>query len=121
MVPRSTEIPSKLPELENYATTVPENTDFPTGLGENFSIPGQWGEKYPPPLKKNKKKNNTQQQQQMLVFRHLMLEVRVFHDKKHYVLILNYVEKWLKKKSFTGLLKYSTSTHANKHWSGSRK
>ncbi|WAR29691.1 SMAD2-like protein, partial [Mya arenaria] len=38
MVPRSTEIPNKLPELENYATTVPENTDFPTGLGENFSI-----------------------------------------------------------------------------------
>ncbi|KAH3874605.1 mothers against decapentaplegic homolog 3-like isoform X2 [Dreissena polymorpha] len=39
MVPRTTEIPSKLPELENYATTVPENTEFPTGLGENFSIP----------------------------------------------------------------------------------
>ena len=40
MVPRSTEIPNKLPELENYATTVPENTEFPTGLSENFSIPG---------------------------------------------------------------------------------
>jgi hypothetical protein len=42
MVPRSTEIPNKLPELENYATTVPENTEFPTGLSENFSIPGMF-------------------------------------------------------------------------------
>ena len=42
MVPRSTEIPSKLPELENYATTVPENTDFPLGLSENISIPGKY-------------------------------------------------------------------------------
>ncbi|WAR29640.1 SMAD2-like protein [Mya arenaria] len=47
MVPRSTEIPNKLPELENYATTVPENTDFPTGLGENFSIPGKAGKTNP--------------------------------------------------------------------------
>lgn len=39
MVPRSTEIPNKLPELENYATTVPENTEFPMGLGEH--IPGK--------------------------------------------------------------------------------
>lgn len=41
MVPRQTEIPSKLPELENYALTVPENTDFPKGLSENISIPGK--------------------------------------------------------------------------------
>lgn len=39
LVPRNLEIPTKLPELENFSNTVPENTDFPTGISENFSIP----------------------------------------------------------------------------------
>ncbi|XP_052786611.1 mothers against decapentaplegic homolog 3-like [Mya arenaria] len=60
MVPRSTEIPNKLPELENYATTVPENTDFPTGLGENFSIPDT-----PPPGYISEDGDNTDNQGDM--------------------------------------------------------
>ncbi|KAK3597909.1 hypothetical protein CHS0354_042246 [Potamilus streckersoni] len=40
LVPRHTDIPDKLPQLENYATTVPENTEFPTSINDNFSLPG---------------------------------------------------------------------------------
>ncbi|KAL3886415.1 hypothetical protein ACJMK2_026412 [Sinanodonta woodiana] len=39
LVPRHTDIPDKLPQLENYATTVPENTEFPTSINDNFSLP----------------------------------------------------------------------------------
>ena len=41
LVPRHTEIPDKIPQLDDYSTTVPENTDFPAGLNDNFSIPGR--------------------------------------------------------------------------------
>ncbi|XP_048750135.1 mothers against decapentaplegic homolog 3-like isoform X1 [Ostrea edulis] len=39
LVPRHTEVPDKMPQLENYAMTVPENTDFPTGNNEIFNLP----------------------------------------------------------------------------------
>lgn len=39
LVPRHTEVPDKLPQLEDYAMTVPGNTDFPTGSNEMFNIP----------------------------------------------------------------------------------
>ncbi|KAK7095930.1 mothers against decapentaplegic homolog 3-like isoform X2 [Littorina saxatilis] len=39
LVPRHTEIPDKIPQLDDYSTTIPENTDFPAGLNDNFSIP----------------------------------------------------------------------------------
>jgi MAD (mothers against decapentaplegic) family protein 2/3 len=41
LVPRHTDIPDNLPQLENYAMTVPENTDFPSGNSEVFNIPGK--------------------------------------------------------------------------------
>ncbi|KAK6178591.1 mothers against decapentaplegic homolog 3 [Patella vulgata] len=44
LVPRHTEIPEKIPQLDDYSTTIPENTDFPAGINENFSIPDS-----PPP------------------------------------------------------------------------
>jgi MAD (mothers against decapentaplegic) family protein 2/3 len=39
LVPRHTEIPDKIPQLDDYKTTIPENTDFPAGINDNFSIP----------------------------------------------------------------------------------
>jgi MAD (mothers against decapentaplegic) family protein 2/3 len=39
LVPRHTEVPDKMPQLENYAMTVPEKTDFPTGNNEIFNLP----------------------------------------------------------------------------------
>ncbi|XP_021379476.1 mothers against decapentaplegic homolog 3-like isoform X2 [Mizuhopecten yessoensis] len=43
LVPRHTEVPDKLPQLEDYdAMTVPGNTDFPTGSNEMFNIPGNY-------------------------------------------------------------------------------
>ncbi|PVD36210.1 hypothetical protein C0Q70_03185 [Pomacea canaliculata] len=39
LVPRHTEIPDKIPQLDDYSNTVPENTDFPASLNDNFSIP----------------------------------------------------------------------------------
>jgi MAD (mothers against decapentaplegic) family protein 2/3 len=39
LVPRHTEVPDKIPQLEDYAMTVPENTDFPTGNNEIFNLP----------------------------------------------------------------------------------
>ena len=40
LVPRHTEVPDKMPQIENYAMTVPENTEFPTGNNEIFNLPG---------------------------------------------------------------------------------
>lgn len=40
LVPRHTEVPDKMPQIENYAMTVPENTEFPTGSSEIFNLPG---------------------------------------------------------------------------------
>lgn len=42
LVPRHIEIPDKVPQLEDYATMVPENTDFPAGLNENFPLAGNF-------------------------------------------------------------------------------
>nr|XP_022306396.1 mothers against decapentaplegic homolog 3-like isoform X3 [Crassostrea virginica]XP_022306537.1 mothers against decapentaplegic homolog 3-like isoform X3 [Crassostrea virginica] len=39
LVPRHTEVPDKMPQIENYAMTVPENTEFPTGNNEIFNLP----------------------------------------------------------------------------------
>ncbi|XP_041356377.1 mothers against decapentaplegic homolog 3-like [Gigantopelta aegis] len=39
LVPRHSEIPDKIPQIDDYKTTVPENTDFPAGINDNFSIP----------------------------------------------------------------------------------
>lgn len=39
LVPRHTEVPDKMPQIENYAMTVPENTEFPTGSSEIFNLP----------------------------------------------------------------------------------
>lgn len=38
LVPRHTEVPDKMPQIENYAMTVPENTEFPTGSNEIFNL-----------------------------------------------------------------------------------
>ncbi|XP_062585305.1 mothers against decapentaplegic homolog 3-like isoform X1 [Saccostrea cucullata] len=39
LVPRHTEVPDKMPQIENYAMTVPENTEFPSGNNEIFNLP----------------------------------------------------------------------------------
>ncbi|ESO95140.1 hypothetical protein LOTGIDRAFT_189014 [Lottia gigantea] len=44
LVPRHTEIPDKIPQLDDYSTTIPENIDCKVGINENFSIPDS-----PPP------------------------------------------------------------------------
>ncbi|XP_052096426.1 mothers against decapentaplegic homolog 3-like isoform X1 [Mytilus californianus] len=57
LVPRHNDIPDNLPQLENYAMTVPENTDFPSGNSEVFNIPDT-----PPPGYMSEDGDNTDTQ-----------------------------------------------------------